>query len=295
MDDFNLNKANRELKVSNEFNAIPLRNFTATELDLLTTIMTQMRDKELEHISFDFSDLKELSKYNKETAIKSFADDLDSTYDKLTSLKVRIGNEVEWTKFVLFTEYTINVETQKITIGTNPRFKHLINNYLELGYTQVELEEFVNLKSSYSKNLYRLLKQYRLSGKAFFNLENFRDLMDIPKSYKYGNIKQQVLKVAIKELTPLFKNLTIKEIKGRGKDKRKIVKLEFYFAPEKSEEYKIDKYNKKPKKLSDTDNRMTKQERIDFVKRKQAEFKRLYGSENEEIKNVEGQIDLEDL
>lgn len=40
---------------------------------------------------------------------------------------------------------------------------------------------------------------------------------------------------------------------------------------------------------------MTRQERIDFVKRKQTEFSKMYGSESEEIKNIEGQVDIEDL
>lgn len=289
MDNFNLNKAQRELKVANEFNTVPLRNFTATELDLLTTMMTQMRDKGLEVIEFDFADLKELSKYNKETAIKSFADDLDSTYQKLISLNVKIGNDRQWTRFVLFTEYTINLDTQKIKIGTNPKFKHLINDYLELQYTQVELEEFVSLKSSYSKNLYRLLKQYRLSGKAFFNLEKFRMLMDIPESYKYGNVKQRVLNIAMKELKPFFKNLTLKERKGRGRDKRKVVKLEFYFVPEKSEEFDEDKYNdkksKKPKLAEDT--RMTREELKKFTEEK---IKRRNEQFEKELQ-AEGQID----
>lgn len=307
MDNFNLNKAQKELKVANEFNTVPLRNFNATELDLLTTMMTQMRDKGLEVIEFDFADLKELSKYNKETAIKSFADDLDSTYQKLISLNVKIGNDREWTRFVLFTEYTINLDTQRIKIGTNPKFKHLINDYLELGYTQVELEEFVSLKSSYSKNLYRLLKQYRLTGRAFFNLDYFRMIMDIPESYKYGNIKQQVLNVAMKELKPLFRNLTLKEVKGRGKDKRKVVKLEFYFAPEKSEGFKKDKYIKTKNNydlppadsLAALDNRMTREEREEFVRNKMKQKlpikKKQQIEEVEEVENVEGQMDLTDL
>lgn len=305
MGNFNLNKAQKKLKVANEFNTVPLRNFNATELDLLTTMMTQMRDKGLEVIEFDFADLKELSKYNKETAIKSFADDLDSTYQKLISLNVKIGNDREWTRFVLFTEYTINLDTQRIKIGTNPKFKHLINDYLELGYTQVELEEFVSLKSSYSKNLYRLLKQYRLSGKAFFSLDYFRMIMDIPESYRYGNIKQRVLDVAMKELKPLFKNLTLKEVKGKGKYKRKVVNLEFYFVPEQSsnQNFEINKYKEKSKsktkKLYENDNRMSKAEREEFInwklKQKLPTNKKSNDDVVEEIKNIDGQVFVDDI
>ena len=288
MDNFNLNSAKKEMKVANEFNTVPLRNFTATELDLLTTMMTQMRDRGLEVLEFDFSDLKELSRYNKETAIRSFADDLDSTYQKLISLNVKIGNDRQWTRFVLFTEYTINLDTQKIKIGTNPKFKHLINDYLELGYTQVELEEFVSLKSSYSKNLYRLLKQYRTKGTVFFNIEQFRYLMDIPESYKYGNIKQRVLSVAMKELKHLFKNLSLKEIKGRGKDKKRVVKLEFYFAKEKTEESIENKYKKSKKPQIEEDDRMTREERKEFIENKMKKRRKLI---RDDVEQVKGQLD----
>lgn len=306
MGEFNLNRSQKELKVVNEFNTVPLRNFNATELDLLITIMTQMRDKGLELIEFNFSDLKTLSKYNKETAIKSFANDLDSTYQKLISLNIRIGDDREWTRFVLFTEYTINLDNQVIKIGTNPKFRHLINDYLDLNYTQIELEEFVNLKSSYSKNLYRFLKQYRLTGKAFFHIDEFRTKMDIPDSYKYGNIKQQVLNVAIKELTPLFKNLTLIEIKGKGKYKRKVVKLEFYFGQEKIKDFQSKRIESKKKtksvKLADKDNRMSKEERQEVANKKMNEKIPLNRKDAKNIKNQtvddilqKNQIDAEDL
>lgn len=75
----------------NEFNAVPLRNFTSVEMDLLFTLISKMRDKSTTELKFDFSELKKLNKYNKENAIDSFINELEKTYDKLIRLNVKCG------------------------------------------------------------------------------------------------------------------------------------------------------------------------------------------------------------
>lgn len=215
----------------NEFNAIPLRNFTSVEMDLLFTIMSQMRDKGLNEIEFGFSDLKHLSKYNKENAIKSFVEDLEKTYDKLLQLNVKIGTTGEFTKFVFFTKYSISEKNQIIRIGVNSEFIPLINE-ITGNFTKFELEEIVSLNSSYSKSCYKLLKQFRLTGFLKMDIERFRYLMDIPESYKMGNIDQKVLKPIMRELPEYFKELKITKVRGNGKDKRRIAAITFKFEPQ---------------------------------------------------------------
>jgi len=62
-------------------------------------------------------------------------------------------------------------------------------------------------------------------------VEDFRDRLDIPNSYRMSNINQFVLKPIINELSPIFKNLNINKIKA--KKGRKIEFLEFTFDAEK--------------------------------------------------------------
>ena len=212
----------------NEFNTIPLRNFTAVEMDLLFTLMSQMRERGTTDLKFGFEELKQLSKYNKENAIDSFVNDLEKTYDKLIQLNVKCGTSRKWTKFVFFTRYSVDKDEQTIDISVNPEFEHLINK-LTGNFTKFELEEVTQLKSSYSKGMYRLLKQFRATGYAVFDIDNFRNLLDIPDSYKMGNIDQQILKPIEKELSKFFKHLKITKIKGIGKYKKNVVKIEFTF------------------------------------------------------------------
>lgn len=212
----------------NDFNQIPLKSFKSVELDLLFSIMSQMRDKGLTSVELTFEQLKSLSKYNNSNATKEFVKDLESTYDKLIHLDVKIGDDRKFTKFVFFTEYTIDSDKHTVTICVNERFSHLINE-LTGSFTKLELDEVTSLSSSYSKNGYRLLKQYRSTGYATFWLDEFKKLMDVPDSYNYGNINLRVLKPIEKELPKYFPNLKIHRIKGKGKDKRKVVRLEFTF------------------------------------------------------------------
>lgn len=213
----------------NDFNQIPLKSFKSVELDLLFSIMSQMRDKGLTAVEFSFEQLKSLSKYNNSNATKEFVKDLESTYDKLIGLDVKIGDDRKFTKFVFFTEYTVDSDNQTVTICVNEKFSHLINE-LTGSFTKLELDEVTSLSSSYAKNAYRLLKQYRSTGYATFWLNEFKKLMDVPDSYNYGNINLRVLKPIEKELPKYFPNLKINRIKGKGKEKRKVVRLEFLFS-----------------------------------------------------------------
>ena len=211
----------------NEFNTVPLRNFNSVEMDLLMAIMSQMRDRGESRITFSFEDLKALSKYNKENAIQAFIDDLKSTYNKLIRLNVSFEDSHKFVSFVFFTKYEIDKDNQEILIQVNEEFAPLINQ-MTGSFTRFELEQFTQLKSSYSKTMYRLLKQFRLTGFAKFPIDEFRRLLDIPVSYKMCEIDRRVLKPICNELSEFFENLTVKKIKK----KRRVVALEFRFKHE---------------------------------------------------------------
>nr|WP_240488078.1 replication initiation protein [Enterococcus ureasiticus] len=48
------------------------------------------------------------------------------------------------------------------------------------------LEEFVSLKKKYSKNLYRILKQFEKKGYWEVPIETLTFLLGIPKNYQVG-------------------------------------------------------------------------------------------------------------
>ncbi len=212
----------------NEMNAIPLRNFNSKEMDLLFSICSRVREKGTDLIEFTFNDLKTLSDY-KMTATKHFIKDIESVYDKLIQLNLKIGTDTEFTKFVLFKKYTVSAGNETVTIGVNEEFKYILNEITQ-NFTKFELEEFTNIRSSYAKTAYRQLKRFRKTGYAIFTIDQFRELLCIPKSYQISHITDNILKPIQSELSQYFKGLKIKKVKS--KKGRAITHIEFTFQGE---------------------------------------------------------------
>jgi len=96
-----------------------------------------------------------------------------------------------------------------------------------------ELKEFISLKSSYVKEFYRRMKQFKSTGKWNISLEDFKRIMDVPVNYRMCDIDVWVLKPIQKELEDKFK-LKVKKIyskKSRGRPS--VSGFEFTFSKEK--------------------------------------------------------------
>ncbi|WCG36860.1 replication initiation protein [Companilactobacillus farciminis] len=212
--------SNEIVKYDPELNTIPLRKFTPVEMNLFFSIVSRMRDKGDETVRFSFDQLKELSAY-KPTANNRFIDDIESTYQKILGLRFgrRSKDGLYREFFVMFTEFEINghADDPYVDIKIYPKAIKLLNE-LE-SWVRYALSEFRDLKSSYAKTMFRLLKQFRTTGYAYFSVADFNELLDVPKSYKSSNINQSVLKPIKEELTPLFRGLTVRKKYGKGRGK----------------------------------------------------------------------------
>lgn len=224
--------ANELVKYHHELNTIPLRKFTPVEMNLFFSIVSRMRDKGEQTVRFSFDQLKELSDY-KPTANNRFIDDLAETYEKILSLRFgrrsKSGLSIEM--FVMFTEFKINGDAEEpyVDIRIYEKAIPLLNNLDE--WVRYSLKQFTDLQSSYSKTMFRLLKQFRTTGYAYFSKEDFHELLDIPKSYRETHINERVLKPIKEELTPLFRGLTIKKKYGKGRGKP-VIGYQFSFKSE---------------------------------------------------------------
>lgn len=232
---------NEIVKYHHELNTIPLRKFTPVEMNLFFSIVSRMREKGDKTVRFTFEQLKDLSNY-KATANTRFVDDLKSTYEKLLQLRFgrtsKTGLSVEM--FVLFTKFKINgdVDEPYVDIQIFEDALPLLNGLDE--WVRYSLQQFSELQSSYSKTMFRLLKQWRTIGKVYYEKEDLHELLDIPKSYKQPDIDKRVLKPIRQELTAIFKGLSIKKKYGKGRGKP-VVGYTFTFKPEIN---KADDFNK---------------------------------------------------
>lgn len=74
---------------------------------------------------------------------------------------------------------------------------------LKESFKSYDLKYIINMKSEYSIRIYELLKQYEKVGSRTFDLKELREVLEVPKSYLYSNMKRKVLNVAMKEINEL--------------------------------------------------------------------------------------------
>ena len=234
---------NALLKYDPELNTIPFRKFNSVEMDLLFAVLTQVKDKGNSLVVLPFERLKNISSYSP-TANKRFVADVYSVADKLLSLRFgrtsKSGLTIE--RFVLFTKFAViaeNTDLPRLEVQVFDEAIPLLNDLTR--WVRFNYSDFVKLKSTYAKTMFRLLKQFRTTGHAVYKIDDFYELLSIPKSYRHNqaNLDARVLKPIKIELSPLFRGLTIKKIHSSKRGKP-IKEIHFIFKPEhnKSEDIK---------------------------------------------------------
>jgi len=221
---------NEIVKYENSLNDISFRKFNPNELDLFFSICSKLKDKYTEEIEFSFEQLRDLSNYSP-TSVKRFMNDLDKTYTKMLGLTYGERTETRIKRFVLFTKFDINGDTQRVKISVNKEFDFLLNDF-EM-FTKFELREFTEINSSYAKTIYRKLKQFKNTGFYTVSIEEFKRLLDIPDSYRMYDIDRRILQKSMAELKPLFKSLSYK--KEKAKKGNKIERISFIFEENKQD------------------------------------------------------------
>ncbi|KIM04263.1 MAG: hypothetical protein KN64_08750 [Sulfurovum sp. AS07-7] len=219
---------NEVVKYHNNMNLVNFNHFTEIEFNIFFAVCQQMRDKNLSEIELSFEKIKELIDY-KSTSRERFISDIKKTYKKLLVSTMPIENEEEYIEFVLFTEYKINKTKDTVLIQTNKKFEYILNAVTS-NFTRFELEQFVSLSKTNSKTIYRMLKQFRMTGFLTIDYPEFLDLIGIANWGK-ANINKEFKRI-VKDLTPFFKNLVVEKVKKGGKQTGAILKLNWTFDPD---------------------------------------------------------------
>ena len=206
----------------NDLNSIKLGQFRAVEVDIFFAILYKLKNNSENKVVLTFDELKKISNY-KMTADSKFIYNLREINKKLLSLNFE--KEIENGIFVgatFFNYYMINQGERTLTLSINEMLIYLIND-LKNTFTQFELKRLVQMESKYSKIIFRFLKQFDNKNKTCYwdvSLDEFKNLLEIPISYKMSNIDNRVLAPALTELSPFFHNLKVtKKKKGRNIDR----------------------------------------------------------------------------
>lgn len=243
---------NEVVKYQNDLNTATMRTWTEKEMNILFSIVAKIRETSNYETIFTFDQLKSLAKFKKNLTKKEFVDDLISVSKKLGALNYleRSEDGMNAKLFVLFQTFDISGDNEILKVMVHPQFEYVFNK-IGMEFTQFELDEFIRIQSTYAKSTYRLLKQYRTTGWWKVTLEDFKLLLDIPKSYRPSDIDRQILKPILEQLggsdeKAIFRNLKITKNKktGRGRGGT-LTGYTFTFEKEKTGEWIEKKYKNK--------------------------------------------------
>ena len=138
----------------------------------------------------------------------------------------QIPNDGGYTNWFTYLRYENGVIEYKFESLLKPYLLNLKDNF-----TSYQLKNILSLKSAYSIRMYELLNQYKVIGRRTIEIEELRNLLNIPQGYLNKDIVK-LIKNTLKELT-IKTDLTFDfEI---IKDRRKFKSFEFTIQHNKKE------------------------------------------------------------
>ncbi len=147
------------VKYHNNINKLSFNNFTEKELNVFFSIVYKIQNQGSNILEIPFTELRNLS--NGDVHLPRFLNSVKNVSDKISNLNFRYENDEEIVKFYFFNKFRIRKKEKVLILSINEDFQFLVNNLLKKGnFTILELENFVKLKSVYSKTLFRILKQW---------------------------------------------------------------------------------------------------------------------------------------
>ena len=189
------------------------------EIDLLLTLLTEVTkdDKDFKDYTFSIKDLE------LKTARKWQSKQLKETVKGLMSKPMEIEqspSQWEIINWFSYFKYDDGVITCRFDKRLKPYLLEMKNRFVIS-----DLRMVLPMRSSYSKRVYLMLKEYSKIGERTIEVEELQELLKVPKSLKrYDNFKAKVL-IKSKEDINKFTDLKVdfKEVKLG----RKVAKLVF--------------------------------------------------------------------
>ena len=232
---------NEVIKYHNDLNTVIMRKWTAEEMNFFFAIIAKARNQGVKELHFNTDEIKKLVNFTQKDE-KRWKEAMKSTARKVTQLTYFEDDGKKFKVMPLFSLFEVDYEEKTVKVEVSKHFEYILNR-LEVQFTQYELEEFTNIRSTYAKTMYRLLKQWRTVGKKEYGVNELRVFLDIPESYSNGEVTRRVLEPIQKELSNYFLNFKYKVIKS-NKRGNPVLGYEFTWKAEKTGEWEEDKYKK---------------------------------------------------
>lgn len=222
-------------RYNNQLNTVPMRKWTTEEQNFFFGIITAARDRGTDMIHLDKKELMELANYTL-VENKRFEETITNLVDKMENIRYREITNNSFKSMSLFQYFEAHwkddLSELTLDVQVSSKFEYVVNK-LQANFTQFELQQFTNIRSTYAKEMFKKLKQWRTVGIKKYTIEEFRVMLQIPESYGAKEINTRVLTPLRNELVAYFDNLKIKPIKAKKRG-NPVIAYEFTWNPEKS-------------------------------------------------------------
>jgi len=164
---------------------------TPSEINLILTLLTAIKKEDKDFKDYEFT----LADFNEKTSKKLTSSDLKASIKGLMSKPLEIEESpTNWEIFHWFSYF--RYKDGLITCRFDKRLKPYLLEIKER-FVIADLRMILPMRSSYSKRIYLLLKEYSKIGMRTFNVEELQDILKVPKSLKnYADFKRKALKKA---------------------------------------------------------------------------------------------------
>lgn len=239
---------NEIVKYANQLNTMGFGSLSPNQQNILFALFTLFKESESNELTIPLNEILELANIDKRSNTE-YISDLFSKFKDLQAFVFKYAKEDKqgdktYYQANIFPIVSVNTNKDILKVKINAEFKRMYVAVYK-NFTRFQLAEFTEIPSTYAKTIYRCLKQFRNTGMWEIKWNDFLELLEIPESYKAGNIDQQILKPTLKYLSEprLFdpERVPFKGLKFTKKKKGKFIdKIIFTFEkPPKSNAEKV--------------------------------------------------------
>ncbi|HBH1603431.1 replication initiation protein [Clostridioides difficile] len=220
------------------------------------------KNKSLE-IKISIEEIRELMKNPNYTTPQA----ISKIFTKLRTGTIYIKSDKSWGECSFIYYWLYNEDEKTFMVRTSNELLDLIENYIQVGYTPINLQIFFSLRNSYAQRFYDLLRLWTMTKNTItYTIDGLKELLMLTDKYsKYNDFKRRVIAPAVNELnsTNYFDIEFIENKKGKKVDSITFIVKDLdnrkYFSKKEiihSEEDK--KQTKSNKKISDMPRQKTK-------------------------------------
>lgn len=280
---------NEVVKYSNELHELKFNSMNEAQQNVFFTLLQQFRNTDGYTLELDFNKVFELAQIANSSSYRK------EILNKLRQIQTitfmyEINDLGDLQQDVIFPSIRTDTQNRRLFVKVSKGFKDRYISSPLKGWTRYELAEFVGLNGTYTKTIYRYLKQFKSSGRWRIRYDDFKELLGVPEKYRASEIDKWILKPAIKELsaernlfdmrrTP-FQKLSVRKFK-KG---REIETLEFTFMPQPASELEKDE-KENERNLATIARDIQREERLRSLKQNKIDELKAYLFQSVRVKN----------